>query len=170
MPMTPFTCSFFHRFQQFLLHYMCQLKLYKKNWNAKTIEWHLKILSSRMQTGHICQPTSCLWPPSLVKDISCSFLHEFEWFLLHWMRHLKLYKTFWRPKIIEWRQKILSFRMQIGHMCQPTSCTWPPSLGKGISCSFLHRIERFLLHKMCQMKGYKKNLNSKSNRPMYKDL
>jgi len=78
-----------------------------------------------MQTGHMCQPTSCLWPPSLVKDISCSFLHEFEWFLLHWMHHLKLHKTFWRPKIIEWCQKILSFRMQIGHMCQPTSCTWP---------------------------------------------
>jgi hypothetical protein len=56
----------------------------KPFWNTKTIEWRWKILNSKMQIGHMCKPT-CPWPPSLGKGISCSFLHQFEWFLLHLM-------------------------------------------------------------------------------------
>jgi hypothetical protein len=51
-----------------------------------------------MQIDHMCQPTSCPWPPSLGKGISCSFLYQFEQFLLHWMCHLRLYKTFFKAK------------------------------------------------------------------------
>ncbi len=68
--------------------------------------------------------------------------------------------------MIEWRPRILSSRMQTSHMCQLT-CPWSPSLGKGISCSFLHRFEWLLLHKMRQMKGYKMFLGSKTNREMW---
>jgi hypothetical protein len=106
----------------------------KHFWSAKTIEWHSKILSSRMQIGHICQLT-CPWPLSLGENISYSNFHRFERILLHWMCHLKLYKTFLKCKTIEWRWKILSCKMQIDHMCQPTSCLWPPSFGKGTPCS-----------------------------------
>ncbi len=67
---------------------------------------------------------------------------------------------------MEWRPKILSSGMQIGHMCQLT-CPWSPSLGKCISCSFLHWFEWFLLYKMLRMKGYKKFLGSKTNREMW---
>jgi hypothetical protein len=63
----------------------------KPFWSAKTIEWCPKILSFRMQTGHMCQPT-CPWPPSLGEGIYWSFLHWFEWFLLQWMCHLKVFK------------------------------------------------------------------------------
>jgi len=45
-----------------------------------------------MQTGHMCQPTSYLWPLSLGECIYYSILHRFEQRLLHRMRHLKLYK------------------------------------------------------------------------------
>jgi hypothetical protein len=99
--------------------------------------------------------------------ISCLF-----WMILKTMEVPSeiLQNLFWRSKTIDWHPKILSSRMQIGHMCQLTSCMWPPSLGKGISCSFLHWFERFLLHKRCQMKGYKMLLSSKSNKALYKDL
>jgi len=63
----------------------------KKHSSAKTTKWCPKILSIIMQNGHMCQPT-CPWPPSFIKDIFCSFLHRFEWFLWHWMCHLKFYK------------------------------------------------------------------------------
>jgi hypothetical protein len=53
----------------------------KPFWSAKTIEWRPKILSSRIQTNHMCQPT-CPWPPSLGKNIPCWILHQFEQFLL----------------------------------------------------------------------------------------
>jgi hypothetical protein len=44
-------------------------------------------------------PTNTMsMPPSFGKYISCSFLHQFEHFLLHWMRHLKLFKTFLKVK------------------------------------------------------------------------
>ncbi len=52
-------------------------------WSEKKIEWHPKILSSKMQIGHTCEPTSCPWLPSLGEGISCSNLHWFEQFLLH---------------------------------------------------------------------------------------
>jgi hypothetical protein len=67
----------------------------KPFWSAKTIEWHSKILSSKIQIGHMCQPISCMWASLLGKNISYSFFHWFEWFFLHWMCHLKLYKTIW---------------------------------------------------------------------------
>ncbi len=91
-------------------------------------------------------------------------------FLLHWMHHLRPYKKIWRPNKIYWHPNILSCRMQTSHMCQPTSCPWPHSLGKGISYSFLYRFAWFLLHKMHQMKGYKMFLSSKNNKAIHKDL
>ncbi len=76
----------------------CAIWSFKKPlWCAKTIEWLPKILRSRVQTGHMCQPT-CPWPPSLREGISCLFLYHFEQFLLHWMWHLKLYKSSFKCK------------------------------------------------------------------------
>jgi hypothetical protein len=78
-------------------------------------------------------------------------------------------KSFSSAKTIEWRPKILSSKMQIGHMCQPT-CPWPSSLGKDISCSFLHQFEHFLLSWTCHLKLYKNKLKCKDNRVTSKDL
>ncbi len=69
-----------------------------------------------MQIGHMCQPT-CPWHPSLCEGISYSFLHWFEQFLLHWMCHLIFTKPFWNAKTIHWHPKILSSKMQTGHIC-----------------------------------------------------
>ncbi len=117
----------------------CAIWSFKKPlWCAKTIEWLPKILSSRMQTGHMCQPT-CPWPP------------------FTWRRHILLIpssngffyigcgiwtftKPLWSEKTIDLHPKTLSSGMQTGHMCQPT-CPWPPSFGEGISCSFFHQFE-----------------------------
>ncbi len=51
-----------------------------------------------------------------------------------------------------------------------TTCPWPSSLGKDISCSFLHQFEHFLLSWMCHLKLYKKQLKCKDNRVTSKDL
>jgi hypothetical protein len=148
-----FQISYLHHF----LFVLNNLKIYrsaiwrftKPFWSAKTIEWHSKILSSKIQIGHMCQPTSCMWTPSLGKNISCSFFHWFEWFFFALdVPFEALQNHLGSAKIIKWRPKILSCRIQTSHMCQPTSCPWPPSLAKGISCSFLHRFEELLLHKM----------------------
>jgi hypothetical protein len=130
-----FSCLFWkafhnHRWTKWIFFALNNFKNYgnaiwsftKPFWNAETIKWHPKILSSRIQTSHMCQSSSCLWPPSLGKCISCSFLCWLEQFFLHWIHHLKFYKTFLNTKTIEWLPNILSFRMQTSHMCQPTSC------------------------------------------------
>jgi hypothetical protein len=51
----------------------------KKNWSAKTIKWRPKILSSKIQTSHMCQPHHAC-DPFTWKGISYSFLPWFEWF------------------------------------------------------------------------------------------
>jgi len=101
----------------------------KKNSSAKTIKWCPKILSTIMQNGHMCQPT-CPCPASFRKNIFCSFLHRFEWFLLHWMCHLKFYKKIGSAKEIKWCPKILSSRIQIGHICANHIMPMTPSFGK----------------------------------------
>jgi hypothetical protein len=102
----------------------------KPFWSAKTIEWHPKILSSRIQTGHMCQPYHVYDPLHVEKAY---FVHSFidlsDFFCIGcaiW----SFTKPFGSEKIIEWHLKILSFRIQIGHMCQPTSCPWPPFIWK----------------------------------------
>jgi hypothetical protein len=69
-----------------------------------------------------------------------------------------------------WHLNILSSKMWIGHMWQPTSCSWPPSFGECISCSNLYRFEPFLLHWMLHLKFYKLFLKCKDNRVASKDL
>ncbi len=61
----------------------------------EALQTFLKWKDNRMtsQNLKLHQPTSP-WPPSLWERISCSNLHQFEQFLLHWMHHLKLYKIF----------------------------------------------------------------------------
>ncbi len=85
--------------------------------------------------------------PLLSNFISSSFFVYFKQFEKLWKRYLKFYKPFWNGKILEWRPKILSSKIQTSDNCQRTS-PWPPSLGEHISCSNLnlHQFEQFLLH------------------------
>ncbi len=39
----------------------------KPFWSEKTIKWHPNIISTIMQTGHMCEPTSCHDPFHLIK-------------------------------------------------------------------------------------------------------
>jgi len=102
----------------------------KNSRSEKTIEWHSKILSSRIQTNHMCQPHHAHDPFHLEKAYFAYFFINLNKFFLHCMCHLKLYKTFWSAKTIEWHLKILSSKMKNGHMCQPTTCHDPLHLEK----------------------------------------
>jgi len=113
----------------------------KDFWNAKTIKWRPKILSTIMQIGHMCQPT-CPWPPSFREDIFCSFLHRFEWFCCIGCAIWSFTKKNWGAKTIKWCPKILSSKIQTSHMCQPHHAR-DPFTWKGISYSFLHWFEWF---------------------------
>jgi hypothetical protein len=102
------------------------LKLYKTFWKCndnKVISEDLKLQNSNWSYV----PTiPCLWPLHLEKTYFVhSFINLSDYF---WIRCTiwRFTKPFGSAKIIEWCPKILSSRIQIGHMCQPTSCPWPP--------------------------------------------
>jgi len=83
MPMTPFTWRrhILVIFPLIWVIFVTLQSILKFKYNRMTFK---DLLSYKMQTSHMCQPT-CPWPPSLGEGISWSFLHRFEWFLLHWM-------------------------------------------------------------------------------------
>ncbi len=141
----------------------------KAFWSAKTIEWRSKILSSRPQTGHICQPT-CPWPPSSGEGMSCSNLHWFEWFLLHWMHHLKLYKRFlkWKDNRVTFKKfkfQNVNWSYVPTHIMPMTPFTWRRHI-LPISSS----IWMIFLTLNVPNEGLQIVLSSKNNKTMYKNL
>ncbi len=83
MPMTPFIWRrhILVIFPLIWVIFVTLQNILKFKYNRMTFK---DLLSYKMQTSHMCQPT-CPWPLSLGEGISWSFLHRFEWFLLHWM-------------------------------------------------------------------------------------
>ncbi len=92
------SCSFLHRFEWWFLDWMCHLKIYKTFLKCKDNRVISKDLKLQNSNWSYVPTIPCLWPPSFGKNISCSFLHQFEWLFLDWMHHLKILKTFWKCK------------------------------------------------------------------------
>jgi hypothetical protein len=82
------TCSNFHRFQHFLYHWMCQEKNYKVCWIVKNNEATYKEFKLK-NTDWIVMFNFCKSPSSFSKGITCSFIHQFQHFLYHWMRQVE---------------------------------------------------------------------------------
>ncbi len=97
----------------------CAISIFTKAfWSEKTIKWCPKILSSKMQTDHMCKPHHACYPFHLEKAyLGHSFVDLSDFFCIGCVVWSFL-KHFWNAKTIYWHPKILSSEMQIGHMCQ----------------------------------------------------
>ncbi len=112
----------------------CPIWRFKKiNWSAKLIKCCPKILNSRIQIGHMCQPHHARDPFNW-EGISYSFLHWFGRF----DAPFEALQEKLECKTIEWYSKILSSRIQTNHMCQPHHAHDPFHLEKAyLAYSFI---------------------------------
>jgi hypothetical protein len=91
-------------------------------WSAKTIKWRPKILSTIMQTGHMCKPTSCHDPLHLKKTYLVHFFINLNDFCCIKCAKWRVIKWFWAPKETKQCTKIYKyFSLKYQHV-YPSTC------------------------------------------------
>jgi len=90
--------------------------------NAKTIECYLKISSSKMQIGHMCQPTSCHDPLHLEKTYLVHSFINLNDFCCIKCTKWRATKWFWNPKETKQCTKIYKFLSLKYQHIYPSSC------------------------------------------------
>ncbi len=114
-----------HQFEQFLLHWMHHMKLYKLFENNRVISKDLRLQNVNWSyvTTHIMPMTPFIWRMHILfKPLSIWTI-----FVALVAPSKVLQHIFWNAKTIEWHPKISSSKMQTSHICHimpMTPFTW----------------------------------------------
>jgi hypothetical protein len=147
---------------------MHQKENYKMFWNVEgngAIYKEFKLKN----TNWIVMFSFCKSSFSFSKGITCLIFHRFQHFLYHWMCQEKNYKVHLNVRNNGATHKKFKLR-NTNWIVMFSFYKSPSSLSKGITWSFLHQLQHFLYHWMCQVENYKIFFNLRSNRTMYKKL
>jgi hypothetical protein len=120
MPMTPFTWRrhILVIFPLIWVIFVTLQSILKFKYNRMTFK---DLLSYKMQTSHMCQPT-CPWPPSLGEGTSWSFLIDLSDFCCIGCAKWKVTNCFGALKATEQRTMIYKFLSLSYQHIYPSSC------------------------------------------------